>query len=78
LRPVLKKMSLEHRKNLWTLLIKPLFEQLTLLYDREHPLTNRERVETLIRASFKKFLYSKNVKSDIVDLTLRLNVKSIC
>ena len=55
--PVLKKISLDYRKNLWTILVRPLFEQLTMLYYSERSITNKNKVLLLLRKTFRKFTH---------------------
>lgn len=66
--PILKVASLEERINLWTLLIRPLFEMLIFPYYAERSFTNIKSVEILIRKTFKKFcLFKKNVDNPTID-----------
>ena len=65
--PVAKKVSMEYRKNLWKILIRPLFEQLTLLWEMEESKTQQAKVECLLRGTFKKLtLLKKNVSNEII------------
>ena len=74
--PVLKKISLEYRKNLWTILIRPLFEQLTILFYSERSITNKDKVLLLLRKTFRKFtLIGKNVENAILDDLMGFNLE---
>ena len=69
--PILKAFSLDERINLWTILIRPFFEMLIFPYYAERSITNIERLQTLIRKTFKKFcLLSKNVDNETVNRLL--------
>ena len=57
--PILKIISLEERMNLWTILVRPLFEMLIFLYYAERSLTNIDKVDKLLRKTFKKFCMLK-------------------
>ena len=60
--PVLRTISLEERINLWTVLVRPLFEMLIFLYYTEKGKCNLERVHLKIRKTFKKYcLLKKNI-----------------
>lgn len=73
--PVLKKVSLEYCKNLWTILIRPLFEQLSILYYCERGQTNREKVHLALRYTFKRFtLLKKNVSSEIIHDLIQFDI----
>jgi len=63
--PALTNASRDFRINLWTVLVRPLFEMLTGLYINEEK-TNKERIESVIRKSFKKFTLLKRNTSDKV------------
>jgi len=66
--PLLKNTSLDFRMNLWTILIRPLFEMLTCLYKNENSRSNREMIVRLLRVAFKKFaLLKKNVSKYMVE-----------
>jgi len=68
--PLLRNVSLDYRISLWTILIRPMFEMLVGLFERE-PHSNREKVFGLFRGTFKKFtLLCKNVKNSTVDLLM--------
>jgi hypothetical protein len=65
--PVLNKVSLDYRINLWNMLIKPLFEMCLSLYT-EISSTNQEATRTMIRKTFRKLtLLKKNVSRDTVE-----------
>jgi len=65
---LLKRISLDYRKNLWTILIRPLFDQISILYYCERAKCHKEKVDTLLRYTFRKFtLLKKNVPTYIVD-----------
>ena len=64
--PLLKNVPLDYRINLWTVLVRPMFEMLTCMYVREPP-SNQEKTNTVLRGTFKKFaLLGKNVKDSTV------------
>jgi len=70
---VLKHFSLDYRINLWNTLIRPLFEMLIFLYDKEGQ-TNRGRVETLIRKTFKKLTFlSNNIPTETINELMKYN-----
>ncbi len=74
--PILNKVSLQYCKNLWTVLIRPLFEQLTILYSLERSKTNQNRVENLLRYTFRKFtILKKNVPRKIIDDLMQFNIE---
>ena len=64
--PLLKNVSLDYRINLWTVLIRPMFEMLTCLYGREPP-SNQVKSLVILRSTFKKFsLFGKNTKDSTI------------
>jgi len=66
--PILKMLSLEERINLWTLLVRPLFEMLIFLYYSERSHTNIERAQRMIRKTLKKFcMLKKNVDNSTIN-----------
>jgi len=68
--PLLRNVSLDYRINLWNVLIRPTFETLIGMFERE-PRSNRERVLGLLRGTFKKFtLLCRNVKNSTTDLLM--------
>jgi hypothetical protein len=71
--PLLKNTSLDFRINLWTVLIRPLFEMLICLYETERK-TNREKIENLIRKTFRKFtLLKNNIKKSTIHSLMRFD-----
>ncbi len=74
--PILNKVSLQYGKNLWTVLIRPLFEQLTILYSLEKSRSNKSRVENLLRYTFRKFtMLKKNISRSIIDDLMQFNIE---
>ena len=66
--PVLKTISLDDRINLWTILVRPLFEMMIFPYNKERSPTNKEKVHALIRRTFKKFcLLAKSIDDVVVN-----------
>ncbi len=64
--PMLKNISLDYRINLWTVLVRPMFEMLIGLYETEGK-TNKEKIHRLIRKTFRKFtLIKKNVSNKVI------------
>ena len=55
--PVLKRVSMQYCKNLWTILMRPLFEQLAILYNAEKSKTNKGKIELALRYTFKSSRY---------------------
>jgi len=77
--PVAKKVSMEYRKNLWKILIRPLFEQLTLLWEMEESKTQQAKVECLLRGTFKKLtLLKKNVSNEIIGDLMQFELENRC
>ena len=73
--PVLKRVSMQYCKNLWTILIRPLFEQLTILYNDEKSKTNKGKIELALRYTFKKFtLLKRNTSNDIIHDLMQFNI----
>ena len=73
--PVLKRVSMQYCKNLWTILIRPLFEQLTILYNAEKSKTNKGKIELALRYTFKKFtLLKRNTSTDITHDLMQFNI----
>jgi len=71
--PLLKCVSLDYRMNLWKVFVRPMFEMLSCLYVVEAE-SNRNRVVTLLRKTFKRFtLLSKNVDNETVDKLMDFN-----
>ena len=59
--PLLKKVSLDYRINLWRVLVKPLFEMKAGLYFLENK-SNKDKVLRCLRKTFKSFtLLCRNV-----------------
>jgi hypothetical protein len=74
--PVLRRVSLEYCKNLWTILIRPLFEQVTMLYYAERSQSNKEKVEVAIRETFRNFtLLKKNTKKEILHDLMQFDIE---
>lgn len=72
---LLRKVSLSYRINLWTVLIRPLFEQITMLYYTERSPSNKEMVRRALRQTFKKFaMLKKNIKSEIIEDLMRFDI----
>ena len=66
--PLLKSFSLDERINLWTVLVRPLFEMLIFPYHMESSKTNQEKAHVIIRKTFKKFcLLVKNIDDKTVE-----------
>ena len=73
--PVLKRVSLDYCKNLWSILIRPLFEQVSMLYYTERGRTNKEKVQQTLRYTFKKFtLLKKNISNDIINDLMQFDI----
>lgn len=73
--PVLKRVSMEYCKNLWTILIRPLFEQLSILYYSERSKTEREKVQLALRYTFKRFtLLKKNISSEVIHDLMQFDI----
>ena len=73
--PVLKRVSMQYCKNLWTILIRPLFEQLTILYNAEKSKTNKGKIELALGYTFKKFtLLKRNTSTDITHDLMQFNI----
>lgn len=73
---VLRKVSLTYRINLWTVLVRPMFEQLLVLYYVKRSKIMRTEAQRLLKRSFKKFtLLRKNANDDFVDILMGFNLK---
>ena len=55
LAPVLSKVSLDYRKNLWTTFIRPLIEFYLPIFHLKPSLEAQERISRVIRRRFKMF-----------------------
>ncbi len=55
LYPLLNEVSLSYRINLWTILLRPLFDQLAQLYTIEKAKSNLLKAERIYKYSFKRF-----------------------
>lgn len=74
---ILRKVSMSYRINIWTILIRPLFEQLSMLYYSERSHINKEMVDRALRMTFKKFtMLKKNVSTAIIDDLMRFNINN--
>ena len=74
--PALKRVSIQYCKNLWTILIRPLFEQLTILYNAEKSKSNKGKIELAVRFRFKKFmLLKKDTNNDIIHDLIQFNIE---
>ena len=72
---LLRKVSLSYRTRLWTILIRPLFEQAMMLYYSERSATNKEKVQIALRGTFKKFtLLKKNVSTDVINDIMNFDI----
>lgn len=60
LNPMLYNASLELRKNLWQVFVLPLFEFTIPIYSYEEAATKRDKLERLMRNTFKSFTGLKN------------------
>ena len=58
--PVLKRVSMQYCKNLWTILIRPLFEQLTILYNAKKSKTDKEKIKLALRFTSKHQKYKNS------------------
>jgi len=75
LAPIMKNISLDYRMNLWTIFIRPLFDQLASLYNAERTNTNPEKARTLLRTTFKDFtLLPRNTDGKIIKKLMRYNI----
>lgn len=61
-------------QNLWTILIRPLFEQLTVLYYSERGATNREQVNIALRDTFRKFTLLKKIKNEVLHDLMQFDI----
>ena len=76
LYPLLRNVSLDFRVDLWTLLVRPLFEMLTGQYLVECK-TNQEKAGVLLRKTFKKFsLLKKNVDNKTISALMEYDFAS--
>jgi hypothetical protein len=74
--PVLRRVSLEYCKNIWTVLIRPLFEQITILYYCERSHCNREKIEIALRETFRNFtLLKKNIKKEVLHDLMQFDIE---
>jgi len=64
LGPVLQLCSLEYRRNLWEIFIKPLFEFTLTLYGTETSVSRKESVQRLLKYTFKSFTKISRTTSD--------------
>ena len=68
LYPILRRISLSYRINLWKLLAKPLFDQLLFNLYAERSITQINNIETLARTTFRKFtLLTRNVPRRVIN-----------
>ena len=75
LAPILRNVSLDYRMNLWTVFIRPLFDQIASLYYAERNHTNPEKARTLLRTTFKDFtLLPRNTDGKIINKLMRYNI----
>ena len=74
--PLLKNVSLDFRINLWTVYVRPLFEMVIGLYEEEGK-SNRNKIESLIRKTFRKFtLLKKNVSKKVIVALMDFNFEN--
>ena len=73
--PVLKRVSMEYCKKLWTILIRPLFEQLSILYYCERGKANKEQVQQVLRHTFRRFtLLKKNISNEVIHDLMQFDI----
>ena len=67
---------MQYCKNSWTILIRPLFGQLTMFYNAGKSKTNKGKIELALIFTFKKFmLLKKNTNNDIIHDLMQFNVE---
>jgi len=75
LSPFLGKISLDYRMNLWTVFIRPLFDQIVGILYAERNHANPKKVRTLLRMTFKSFtLLPSNPKNKVIDRLMKYNI----
>ena len=75
LSPFLGKISLDYRMNLWTVFIRPLFDQIMGILYAERNHANPKKVRTLLRMTFKSFtLLPSNTENKVIDRLMKYNI----
>ena len=76
LNPCLYNATLDLRKNLWQVFVAPLFEYSLPLYFYEEATTKKQKLERILRGSFKKFTgLAKTVDTGLIDDLMGYNLK---
>ncbi len=70
-----KKSLSKILQNLWMMLIRQLFEQLTILYYCERGTTNRKQIEITLRDTFRQFTMVKKVKNEILHDLIQFDIE---
>ncbi|MBC7088764.1 MAG: hypothetical protein H5T96_09920, partial [Tissierellales bacterium] len=75
LSPALYNSSLDLRKNLWQVFVCPSIEFLLPLYSYEEAITNREKIQTLVRNSYRSYTGLKgNTSKDLLESLMGYNI----
>lgn len=73
---LLKKVSVSYRMNLWQILVRPLFEQITMLYYSERSQSSKNQVLLALKGSFKKLIMlKKNTKDEYIEDLMPFNLE---
>jgi len=76
LSPCLYNATLELRKNLWQVFVLPLFEFTIPIYYYEKSITKKQRLESIIRKSFKSFTgLGKTVETKLIEDLMGYNIQ---
>jgi len=76
LNPCLYNATLELRKNLWQVFVVPLFEFALPIYFSEEAKTKRQKLERVLRGSFKNFTgLAKTVDTQLIDDLMGYNLE---
>lgn len=76
LSPTLYNASLDFRKNLWQIFVLPMYEFLTPLYAHEASITNKAKINGMLRKSFKSYSgLKKTVKTTLIEKLMGYNIE---
>ena len=77
LNPCLYSATLDARKNLWQIFVIPLFEVTLPVYYYEDSISNKHKLEQILRKSFKYFTgLGRNISTPLIEALMGSNLKT--
>ncbi len=76
--PLLYHASLKLKQNLWNLFVRPLFEFALPLYYVEKAISNKKKLDSILRSTFREFVgLKRNVEVSIIETLLNYHPEEV-